>query len=279
MKKSHRKFINRIINKLYAITKSKKVRLTCLNIATKVFKNSKNSISFDRENNLYWLKNESKFLISTEIPYFDFSKNDLREIYHDIFCAYYTPKLNDVVVDIGAGIGTEIWFFKEQIGMEGKLFSVEASPSSFRRLEQTVLKNGFNNCFNFNLAISDNNESIWMEEQDNYVVNSINKVGKGVEVKAMTLNEFVLVNKIAKINLLKVNIEGAEYEMINGMKNVIGIIDNVAISCHDFLFDDGQKITEGVTKFLKENNFQIFNKNTDNKVLDSWIYGRKKTFE
>ena len=72
MKKYQRKFINRIINKLYAITKSDKLRLFCLNIATKLFKNTNNSIQFDSENNWYWLKSGSRFLKLTKKPYFRF---------------------------------------------------------------------------------------------------------------------------------------------------------------------------------------------------------------
>ncbi|EGV44251.1 FkbM family methyltransferase [Bizionia argentinensis JUB59] len=275
MKKSHRKFVNRIINKLYGITKNESLYLYSLNIATKLFKHSKNSISFDKENNCYWLKNRSKFLQLAERPYFDFSEEDMRQRCQKIFCKYYSPQAKDVILDIGAGIGTEVCFFVEAIKKEGKLYNIEASPTSFNGLEQTVLKNNFKNCYNFNLAISNNEEPIWIEENDNYVVNSVNKNAVGVRIKAITIDQFVTINKITKINLLKVNIEGAEYDMIDGMKDSIHIIENVAISCHDFLFKDGNKIENKVSGFLRANNFQVFYENSGNQVLDSWVYGKK----
>jgi len=179
MKKSQRKFINRIINKLYAISKSDKLRLSCLNIATKLFKNPNNSITFDNENNWYWLKSGSRFLKLTKAPYFDFSEKDMRQRCLNIFFKHYQLQPDDVVIAIGAGIGMEICFFQEGVGDQGKLYNIEASPSSFYGLQQTTKKNKFTNCFNFNIAISDVNEPIWMEEGDNYILNSVNKNGKG----------------------------------------------------------------------------------------------------
>ncbi|XMO86572.1 FkbM family methyltransferase [Algibacter sp. AS12] len=276
MKKYQRKLINRIINKLYVITNSDKIRLFCLNIATKLFKNPKNSIKFDSTNNWYWLKSNSKFLKLTREPYFDFSEKEMRQRCFNIFFKHYHLEPGNVVIAIGAGIGMEVCFFEEGIGDKGKLYNIEASPSSFYGLQQTTLKNGFQNCFNYNLAISDSNEPLWMEEENNYILNSINKDGKGVKVEALTLDEFVIINNIDKIDLLKVNIEGAEYEMIDGMKESVKRIENIAVSCHDFLFDSEDKIKNKMVTFLEAHNFQLFYVNSGNKVLDSWIYGKKQ---
>ena len=200
----------------------------------------------------------------------------MRQRCSNIFFKHYKLKPEDVVIAIGAGIGMEVCFFEEGIGEGGKLYNIEASPSSFHGLEETTTKNEFKNCFNYNIAISDANEPLWMEEDENYVINSINKEGKGTRIEALTLDEFVTVNKIDKIALLKANIEGAEYDMIDGMNESVKIIDNIAVSCHDFLFDSGEKIKNKMVDFLEAHDFELFYVNSGNKVLDSWIYGKKR---
>lgn len=115
-----------------------------------------------------------------------------------------------------------------------------------------------------------------MEEQDNYRINQINDQFKGVEISSFTLDNFVREKEISIINFLKVNIEGAEYDMVDGMQESIEIIENLAISCHDFLADnEDEKIKNKIVKFLEKNNFEIYFRETGDKVLDSWIYGKK----
>jgi FkbM family methyltransferase len=208
-------------------------------------------------------------------PYFDFSEKEIYQRCVNIFCKHCKLENGDTVIDIGAGVGTEVCYFTDQIGTNGNLYNLEASPSSYKTLKTLTEKNRLKNCHNFNLAISNSQEPIWMEEGDNYVVNTVNKEAKGVLIQATTLDQFIVKNSISSIKLLKVNIEGAEFDMIDGMTEAINIIENVAISCHDFLFNKDPLIRDKVVSFLTANQFEIFYENTGNKVLDSWIYGKK----
>lgn len=274
MKKSIRKNINRVINKITKLTGSKYLELCLLNLASKTFVNINNRIKLDKPNSLYWLMDKNTYLLSVERPYFDFSKTKFFNRCDTIFCHKYVPKKGDVILDIGAGIGMEMCYFIDKVGNKGLVYAIEASTHSFVRLKLLKENNQYLNCKLFNLAISNSNGSIWIDEAENYRVNSVNTQGQGFKIKSMTLDHFVEVNDISRIDLLKVNIEGAELEMIEGMK-CISIINNVAISCHDFLNTRDTNIMERVTYFLEQNNFKITYKKTGNKILDSWIYGTK----
>lgn len=277
MKKSNKKIINRIINRIYKHFPSNVFRLFLMNLSTKLI-HENNNIEYDKLEDLYWLKSEKTYLFAVDTPYFDFNKEKIDTTYEEIFCTFYQPKKGDVILDLGAGIGTELNYFMEKINTEGNYYGIEASPKCFRKLELLKKKNAYNNCLNHNIAISGRNGKIWMEEQDNYIINQINDQSKGVEIPSYTLDNFIKENEISKINFLKVNIEGAEYEMVDGMQESIEIIENLAISCHDFLsYCDDEKIKNKIVGFLLKNNFEIYSKKTGNKVLDSWIYGKKST--
>ena len=46
----------------------------------------------------------------------------------DLFTFHYTPREGDVVVDIGAGIGTELAQWLELVGPTGRVLMIEADP-------------------------------------------------------------------------------------------------------------------------------------------------------
>lgn len=234
-----------------------------------------NALEYDERNNLYWCKFKSLYLYAEYKPSFKFS---IKKLYSDadrICCLNYKPLNNDVIVDVGAGVGTELIYFIEKIGKGGKLINIEASPSTFHLLKELTLKNNLSNVLNFNLAISNQNGSIWIEENSEHEKAQVNTSEKGVEIKALTLDQFVINNNISVINFLKVNIEGAEYDMIDGMIETIKITKHVAISCHDFLFDNKDRIRNKALTFLKANGFTTFENKTGHQVVDSWVYGKK----
>ncbi len=275
MKKSKKKLINRSINRIYKHFPSPVFRLFLMNLCTKMIQQN-NKIEYDKMEDLYWLKSKNTYLFAVDIPYFDFNKEKINTIYQEIFCPYYKPKRGDVILDLGAGIGTELNYFMGKIKAEGTYYGIEASPRCFRKLELLKNKNAYKNCLNHNVAISGRNGKIWMEEQDDYLINQINDQSKGVEIFCNTLDDFIREKEISRISFLKVNIEGAEYDMVDGMQKSIEIIENLAISCHDFLTkSEDEKIKNKIVKFLMKNNFEIYSKETGNKVLDSWIYGKK----
>jgi FkbM family methyltransferase len=188
----------------------------------------------------------------------------------------YKPKLGDVILDIGAGVGTETLIYSMRIG-NGKVFAIEAHPETYNSLNYLVELNGFKNIFVSNIAISDLEGIVYIDNKDNHVENAILINEKsGIPINAYTLDKFVRSNNIYHIDYLKMNIEGSEYNAINGMKNTINMTDFVAISCHDFLFSKSSGIIKKtITDFLLSNGFTLTWKETGDIIQDSWIYGHK----
>jgi FkbM family methyltransferase len=275
MNKVFKRIINYCLKFLFLFVRSGTSRAKILGGISKRLFSRNNSLEYDATHHAYWLKHNAEYLFMVKKPYYNFSKKNLYKSIEWIYCRNYIPGEGDVVVDIGAGIGTEMLFFHEKLGEKGKLFSIEASRESYSKLTALCEKNKIHNSQNFNLAISGFNGKIWMEETENFEVNQVNTAKKGIEIDCLTLDEFVKRNAIPKIDLLKVNIEGAELEIIKGMKESMHLIQHVAVSCHDFLFKENKRIRETVSGFLTEHGFEISYNNTGNKVTDSWIYAKK----
>lgn len=270
-----KKNINRVLYRYIKNISDKNKIARITTIISKVFVNKNNELVYDKEYDMYWQKHNDLYLQIDKSPIYDFSYKRYYKRFNSMFCRKYGLNEGDVIIDLGAGIGAELIFYKNKIKDSGKIYAIEASPDSFLKLGKLCNHNKFKNISLHNIAISDKNGSVWIEELDLYKANQINEDSKGKEVKALTLDEFVKENNIEKIDLLKMNIEGAELQVIKGMEKSIGIVNNFAISCHDFLFREETNIKETVSSFFKDNGFEVQEITTGNKYIDSWIYGKR----
>jgi FkbM family methyltransferase len=191
----------------------------------------------------------------------------------------YLPKNGDVVFDIGAGVGEETIVLSKLVGENGRVYSFEAHPKTFRALEYLVKRNNLKNVIPCNLALSDSVGTVEIEDSENSLANSILPLEKKVgafHVNSTTLDAFVKQEGLVNIDLVKMNVGGAEQLIINGMDQVMPLIKNLAISCHDFRYNNGEseffKTKEIVTRFLSKHNFVVKTQNTKINMVDDYVY-------
>jgi FkbM family methyltransferase len=231
-----------------------------------------------------WCYTVGRFSFFSSSPGWVYSFNYLFRILKQISCYAYLPQKGDIVLDVGAGLGEETLIMADLVGNNGKVFSIEANPRVFSALEYIVKNNGLTNVLLFNNALSDKNEMISIEDSvesaDSFLANSVNNTRNSqnkMNVQALTLDSFIEGNKIEKIDLLRVNIEGAEQLMIKGMESGIEKIKNIAISCHDFRYHAGEsdffKTKEKIIDYFSSKGFLITTQNTSDTVIDDYVYG------
>ena len=210
--------------------KNKKTRASIVTLISKIFINRKNNLEYDAQFDTYWQKHNDTYLQIDHRPIYDFSYKRYEKRFYSMYCRKYVVKTGDVIVDLGAGVGAELPYYIPLIGEEGHVYAIEASPDSFKKMQELSKRNQYtnNNISLFCLAISDAPGSVWIEETTSYRANQINKDHKGIEVEALTLDAFVEKQGIKKINLLKMNIEGAEIHVIKGMDASIHLVENFA---------------------------------------------------
>lgn len=157
--------------------------------------------------------------------------NDIRNFE---FLKQYIEK-GDVLVDIGANFGDYTKFFHEILGNTGKIYSVELFPSTANQLKQN-----FSNCENIfviNKAVTNvDGEVNYYKGVDAWTNNIIGHdmafrenelAGKIESIRIDTLLE-----NEEKIKLLKIDVEGAEKFVLEGIGNSINKIDYILVECH-----------------------------------------------
>jgi FkbM family methyltransferase len=157
----------------------------------------------------------------------------------DRWCLAYTPGQGDVVVDLGAGFGDEAFIFSNLVGPSGRVVAIEAHPTTFACLEETVRRSGAGNVDCIQCAVSDRDGFLNISDSAEHVGNSVLVDGAAVPVPARSLDSLSDEIKIDRIDLFKVNIEGAERDMVKGMERIASRIRNIVIECHDFVADAG----------------------------------------
>jgi FkbM family methyltransferase len=156
------------------------------------------------------------------------------------FLHAYTPREGDVVFDVGAGIGAETLLFSRLVGRSGRVVAVEAHPRTYERLARLCEVNGLANVTPLQAAAADADGRARISDVEHHVQNTLLGGGDdGIEVPARRLDTLAQELGIERIDLLKMNIEGAERLVIAGLEGIIGSTRNVCIACHDFLADSG----------------------------------------
>lgn len=206
---------------------------------------------------------------------YDYLEGLIRKSYNH----FYLPKTGDCVLDIGAGLGEESIIYAKLVGLQGKVYSLEANPHTFAGLSYLFSENGLNQAKACHIAMYNHDGEVTIEDDaGNYLTNTIN-AGGTITVKSRTLDTFVRENKIERIDFLKSNIEGAEQYLIDGMTHSLHIIKNLCISCHDFrhvYHNHGEfyMTKEKIKSFLEQNKFETMVRTTGDRVVDDYIYAR-----
>jgi FkbM family methyltransferase len=188
----------------------------------------------------------------------------------DVFCHVYRPEPGDTVLEVGAGWGTETVVLSRMVGRRGRVIAVEASPHAARLLRRTVEENALDNVTIVEAAVSDHVGIAAIADVGGAgdIRNTL-LAGDGQthEVHALTLDAVVAEHGVPRIDLLKVNIEGAERLMVRGMQASTPLVRHAAISCHDFLADeradDDFRTRKEVREFLVGAGFAVTTRTDD----------------
>jgi FkbM family methyltransferase len=167
-----------------------------------------------------------------------------------------------VVVDIGAGTGTEAVPIAGLVGPEGRVIAVEAHPDTARVLRRAVEVNGLSNVEVVEIAISDQPGTTRIGDSPEAGTNSIMGDGE-VTVECDTVDAVLDRLRVEQIDLLKMNIEGAERLAIRGMERTAPRTRRMVISCHDFLGTEWGETRELVGAWLTAHGFTVVTRPED----------------
>jgi FkbM family methyltransferase len=131
--------------------------------------------------------------------------------------------LGMTVVDVGANIGFLTRHFSRLVGPSGKVFAFEPDPLNFRFLEFNTL--ACKNVERAQIAVSDNAKPALLHLNvtsgaGNSLVSQTHSV-ESVPVSCVSLDDFFENHGNPQVDLIKIDVEGAEVKVLQGMKQTI----------------------------------------------------------
>jgi FkbM family methyltransferase len=130
----------------------------------------------------------------------------------------------DTVIDIGANAG---YYSLVAAPRAKQVIAFEPSRKIRIQLEENVYRNGYNNVKIESYALSDRvgQTELYAAPTDNTGMTSLlppeNFTGEKDIVPVTTLDEWITEQQLTGIQLVKIDVEGAEYKVLSGMKTIL----------------------------------------------------------
>ena len=135
-------------------------------------------------------------------------------------------KVGNITVDVGANIGLHTLNMARIVGNTGRVFAFEPDPSNFEILEKNVKINNYQNIILEQKAVGDKHGRTTLYQSEHPGRHRIfpqTKQAKGqVQVELTSLDKYFTDSNLAnKINFIKIDVEGFEFSVLKGMKNIL----------------------------------------------------------
>ncbi len=165
-----------------------------------------------------------------------------------------------VVIDIGAHHGAyAIVLGKILQKTGGRIIAIEPNPLSFAVLERNVSLNGLNDTvYCERVAVSDRAGEIHISMHDVQSQISDQQSSESVSVDMVTLSFLMEKYKIDSVDVLQIDVEGAELPVLNGFPWKIGKVGKIYCELHPYAWSDFHYTGKDVQQFIEEHNMQCF---------------------
>ncbi len=123
----------------------------------------------------------------------------------------------DIVLDCGTYTGNTTLYFSQKVGPDGHVYGFEASPSTFACYAENMRE--LANVTPVHAAVHDHCGTILLAGDGDSGANV--RLAYGVSVPAITLDDFFRNNDLKRVDFIKMDVEGAEKNALEGAREII----------------------------------------------------------
>jgi len=176
----------------------------------------------------------------------------IQEYHHDGF----NIETNDIIIDVGAHIGL-FALYASQFCKNGKIICYEPIKENYDLLLENIKQNKITNIIAYNSAVSNKSSTVKIYVNEDESGHSMFVKNKNfVTVNSVSIFDIFQKNNINTCDFLKLDCEGAEYEIINSLKeDLFRKIKKTIIEYHRA--DTNPELLENLIEQLESQNFKI----------------------
>ncbi len=139
----------------------------------------------------------------------------------------------DTAIDVGTFYGYYTLLFSSLVGDSGSVHGFEIDKANYNITRQNIKFNSRQNIILNKIAVSDKKSQIYFVNPDNMETNkgALKNLGLGYlsktnhefneKVNTISFDEYVKENKLKKVKLIKIDVEGYEPNVVKGMINTL----------------------------------------------------------
>lgn len=195
-------------------------------------------------------------------------------------CLYSLIRQGDIVFDIGTNIGETLLNFAKLTGTNGFVYGFEPDNENYTNVSENIVLNNFKNIHVFKKAVSDRIETVklYCVDTHNRGMNRIlpdeeTESASYIVLETTTLDNIMQENKIPKVDVMKIDIEGYEMHALSGAVDTLK------------KFKPSLFIEVGYTRLIKNNShpveliklleglgYKIFHSQTDEQITSGYDF-------
>ena len=170
-------------------------------------------------------------------------------------------KSGDTVLELGAFRGFGTIKLSQLVGNNGKVISVESSKPNFEILKKNIDVNKISNVSIINKGIWNKKGMSLLYKEENQrtslVKDLLKKSKNEIEIEVDTVDNILLENKIKKPDFITLEINAAEIEALQGMKNTLSEKGIRIISAGWYNYQ-GKPAWKLIKKILEDYEFSVY---------------------
>src|SRR5215208_5981053 len=243
--------------------------------------------------------------------------NDLMimTVHEDDLLQLFCPTKGDVVVDVGAYLGRYTLTSSNLVGISGKVVAIEGDPSHYEMLDKNLKLNKVSNVTAINCMVGSKDMHLIVDSEEEYLTvsskdmhtyysedNYLRMESKDIHTnyqddshrefdetgKAQIGNTTVYLNTldnllikehgISEVNWMKIDVEGAELEVLKGAHNILSNSKRIKLLIE---IHDTNKLYKPIVEILNSHNFKIiFEKDgPDDRIPSKHIIAEKNLLD
>jgi FkbM family methyltransferase len=203
-------------------------------------------------------------------------------LYADLVDKFCTFKPSNVF-EIGANYAQDAEYLRKRFGLkESDVYVFEPHTAIIKAVRELY---NFNS---YDFAISDHNGRAVFHaidvENNEYGNSGISSLKKGlttdsrnfvdIQVEVIRMDKFIQENQLRSIDFLKLDVEGANYEVLDGFGEELSKVKSIQVEGEYRQYWEGQRLYWDIERLLRENNFELvyFQLSDDGVQSDSfWV--------
>jgi len=184
------------------------------------------------------------------------------------------------IYDVGGYEGVFTMFFARAAGKNGKVITFEPSLSNLNKIRDNIELNDFNNIELINVGLGSKKDTLTLSFSDyemgkgsidESIKNEIlkQKGAKTIQVEIYPLDEYIKLAGLPKPSLVKIDVEGMELDVINGMSATIGLHKpKLFIEIHGLDRESKTVNARAVVSALRQKKYSIYHVESKQMITD-----------